>query len=142
MSEKDDQISQLVEINRALAHDLDVVRRSASALGRERDELLSQIEELSNKESESDTSISVEYLMREIAEIRADFTKEKEYSENVRGHLEKCISDLYSYYIDVQKTRDVILEELKQAKSAMKEVLYRLVFGADIEVPGLKTSSN
>ena len=40
------RLSQLAEINRALAHDLDISRRVAAELGRERDALQSERDEL------------------------------------------------------------------------------------------------
>lgn len=130
-------IYQLIEINRALTHDLDIVRRSVSILGRERDELLVEVEGLRKQTVQNNTGDCLTTMKRDLAEIRKKLQEGHDNVERFREHIERQVSLLYRYYSDGQKKSDGMLDELRYELSAITNALHLLV-GSKVDGRRLK----
>ncbi len=84
VSDTNRKLTQLVEINRALAHDLDLSRRLSSELSRDRDELLLQVEELENEVRLLQGTERRDRHHDEIEQIRQELQREREKCEQIR----------------------------------------------------------
>lgn len=94
-----ERLSQLVEINRALAHDLDVSRRVAARLGRERDEML--------RERNA--------VLRDAEAARSRALRAEDLAAALTGRLEEA-----------ERERDEFISKLEESTEAMDEIRSRL----------------
>ena len=128
----DATIYQLVEINRALMQDLDIIRRSVSVLGRERDELIIEVEGLRKQMVRNDPPDCLAKMKSDLVDIKKELEEGRSNIDRFREHIESQLSLLYRYYTDDQKKHEDLFDELKQALSTIKNAIHRLV-GLKIE---------
>jgi chromosome segregation ATPase len=138
-------ISQLVEINRALAEDLDVSRRFVADLGRERDSLTKQVKELkvARQHAVSNDSGIVEKMRYEVGHMRQNLKKSQgeidilvserdeilrtaDIAINRADTADEYLRDLLAKYHEVEKDRDAYRMIVQGSSSAIEELRHRL----------------
>ena len=127
MLKTDTTINQLIEINRALTQDLDIIRRSVSVLGRERDELLVEVEGLRKQADQKNSRDCTAKIKRDLIDIKIRLEEGRSDIDRFREHIEEQMSLLCRYYTDDQKKRQELFDELKQVLSSMMTTFHRLV---------------
>ena len=101
------QVSQMVEINRALTQDLDISHRNAAEFARERDALVENIEKMRHE---------LDILLRDSDASRT------------RAHrAENQLSILAVQLQETEEERDDIKLQFDESASAMEEIRSRLV---------------
>lgn len=135
----DGAIYQLVEINRALRQDLDIIRRSVSVLGRERDELLIEVEGLRKRAVQNNSRDSLAKMKKDLVDIRKELEEGRNSIYRFRENIECQLSLICRYYTDDQRKREELFDEVKHVLFTMKNAISRLV-GLNIEAERSKES--
>ena len=126
------RLSQLVEINRALADDLDVSRRIVAQLGSERDALQARVEVL-----ETEVAMAPADTARETAGTRGKAKDElnREWERAMRGAeaataranlAEERLRALSQRLCELEEERDTYKSKVDEMADAMAEIRYRL----------------
>ena len=129
--DKNDRITQLIEINRALAHDLDMSRRFASDLGRERDALSVKVEELSDQIDKTGGSDRVGFLEQMIESMKNELTEERLKYQQMQRRIERDIQSLSMEHDTIERRHEKELKELVESQKAMNRVLLRFFDSID-----------
>lgn len=136
------RLSQLVEINRALAHDLDVSRRIVAELGNERDALKDRVERLESEVEvagsglEHQGQLSAKKILGELKEVRGIMKEVREERDcALRGveaataranKAEDKLKAMASRMNELEKERDIYMLKVDEMAEAMIEIRYRL----------------
>lgn len=137
------RLSQLVEINRALAHDLDMSRRIIAELGNERDSLIARIESLeveiadaAHRETEDKSRSDSVDLQCELIEERQKLRemnrqwthtlKETEAAAQRANLAEERLYSLTTLLRETEEERDSYKVQIDEMTEAMDEIKYNL----------------
>lgn len=143
IAETQKNISQLVEINRALAHDLDVSRRVIAELGRDRE---TQCQHAVGPTVGTGIEVPgklTEELRRENARLKRELAEEQRLSQTIRREMEVVLGDaemaweraryseeqngtLLAHFQRLEQERDDAVLQLEESTAAMDEIRHRL----------------
>jgi chromosome segregation ATPase len=134
ITEIKERLKQLAEVNSALAQDLDVSRRVAAKLGRERDSLREQVKQLTRQQTPDP---GADRLQRELALQRRqlkEFSREQDtalrdaQAARTRANLaDERLTELWARLHQVEQERDEAMSQLSESTSAMDEIRSRLL---------------
>ncbi len=137
------RLSQLVEINRSLADDLDASRRAAAAAERERDRLRDEVESLRETVSELRAQDATGQLRREVRQLAGELLQAKEALVRVAAERESLADDIErsrararmaeqrmssgaGQLRRLEQERDELRQQLQESFLAMDEIRRRL----------------
>jgi len=142
------RLTQLVEINRTLADDLEASRRTAAAVERERDRLQAETQELREKVSLLRSRDASGQLRREVKKMAGELLHARQQLERIAEERESFAADLESARARahlaeqrnrsgaeqlrrVERERDELEKQLQESFLAMDEIRRRLAL--DVE---------
>jgi len=137
------RVTQLLEINRALTHDLDIGHRNAAQLARERDQLSAEVEELraenqrlQNPGAQPDCEIDAEALACALEEEQQRgeimgremdvLLQDCEAARNRAYQAEESARALAAHLRDLEQERDNARMQLDESTMAMQAIRHRL----------------
>lgn len=142
IAETKNQLSQLVEINRALSHDLDQSNRKGALLAREREDLLVENERLraeirraaleraGDRARTDERSFEHRSYVRELEEMRRELDSLLQDAEAARARAhqaEERQRALLAQVHKVERERDALNAQLEESLGFVDEIKSRLL---------------
>ncbi len=145
VAETNKNIYQLVEINRALAQDLDLSRRMVAELSRECDEYRDELDKLRNKLLDGRPPV-MNNARLERDRVQHELSIRERETEKMRGEMDFLSRDtaaartraekaeerlelIMTEFESVVRERDDAMNELAESTAAMEEIKHRLSGG-------------
>lgn len=139
INETTKNIEQLIEINRALAHDLDVSRRFIAEISRERDALRNEIDTLMEKWEQAAVNAApaeMDMMKRDLAnqqrqithmvEQRQGLIRETKAAMERKKQAEERLRLLLHKFHEMKDERDAYAIQLEESTAAMSEIKNQL----------------
>lgn len=151
------RVTQLLEINRALTHDLDISHRNAAKLARERDALADEVDSLRSQIDLADQPRSAAPAGQPDTEALMALAEEQHINEQLRAEIDVLLRDceaarsrayqaeerarvLAARLHQVEEERDAAEYQLGESTQAMESIRHRLYESLDSsllwELPG------
>lgn len=141
-------VSQLLEINRALTHDLDISHRNAAKLARERDALADEVDSLRSQIDTTDESGGGAWTRQPTDDLALELDEERNANEQLRAEIdvllrdceaartrayqaEERARDLTLLLRQVEEERDAARDQLGESTQAMESIRHRLYESLD-----------
>jgi chromosome segregation ATPase len=142
------RLSQLVEINRNLADDLDASRRAAASAERQRDRLQAEVESLRAKVSDLKSQDISGQLRREVKKMASELLDTRQELERILREREAISADIEAARARVrladqrlragaeqlrrvEQERDDLRQQLEESFLAMDEIKRRLALNVE-----------
>lgn len=138
------RLTQLIEVNHALSHDLDMSRRSVAELGRERDLLKKRVVEMEDSSQAQIYSIQTKmtkeqnksmFFEREREELKRDIAEARERMVAA----EQQVYRLARKVKESEQEKDALKSQLDESMEAMDEIRHWLVESSQLHTPLLNT---